>query len=121
MDIDATQVTLFPRWFRELGLVKTVRGYRELIKEMRPAAIRLALAARIFCRTFGKSQNQVVLKTAPGHANSVAVALDDEEWPEVVGTLAGERHLYSRDLLRCGTAETVRAKLMHLLDLTLPD
>ncbi len=32
----------------------------------------------------------MVLKTSPGHANSVAVALDDEEWPEVVGTLAGD-------------------------------
>ena len=36
------------------------------------------------------AQNQVVLKTAPGHANSVAVALDAEQWPEVVGTLAGD-------------------------------
>jgi transcriptional regulator of arginine metabolism len=32
----------------------------------------------------------VVLKTAPGHANSVAVALDNEEWPEIVGTIAGD-------------------------------
>jgi len=32
----------------------------------------------------------VVLKTAPGHANSVAVALDAEEWPGIVGTLAGD-------------------------------
>ena len=32
----------------------------------------------------------MVLKTAPGHANSVAVALDSEEWPEIVGTIAGD-------------------------------
>ena len=37
-----------------------------------------------------RAQNQVVLKTAPGHASSVAVALDNEEWPEVVGTIAGD-------------------------------
>ena len=36
------------------------------------------------------AQNLVVLRTAPGHANSVAVALDNEEWPEVVGTIAGD-------------------------------
>jgi transcriptional regulator of arginine metabolism len=36
------------------------------------------------------AQNLVVLKTAPGHANSVAVALDNEEWPEIVGTIAGD-------------------------------
>jgi transcriptional regulator of arginine metabolism len=32
----------------------------------------------------------VVLKTSPGHANTVAVALDREDWPEVVGTVAGD-------------------------------
>src|SRR5207244_6685585 len=37
------------------------------------------------------AQNLVVLKTAPGHASSVAVALDNEEWPEIVGTIAGDR------------------------------
>ncbi len=31
-----------------------------------------------------------MLRTAPGHANSVAVALDTEEWPEIVGTIAGD-------------------------------
>ena len=36
------------------------------------------------------AQNLVVLKTAPGHANSVAVALDNEEWPDIVGTIAGD-------------------------------
>ena len=37
-----------------------------------------------------RAQNLVVLKTSPGHANSVAVALDSESWPEVVGTIAGD-------------------------------
>jgi transcriptional regulator of arginine metabolism len=57
----------------------------------------------------------VVLKTAPGHANSVAVALDDEEWPEVVGTIAGDDTI----LVICSdssTAEIVKAKLIHLLE-----
>jgi transcriptional regulator of arginine metabolism len=31
-----------------------------------------------------------VLKTSPGNANALAVALDNEELPEVVGTLAGD-------------------------------
>jgi transcriptional regulator of arginine metabolism len=34
------------------------------------------------------AQNLVVLKTSPGHANSVAVALNNKDWPEVVGTIA---------------------------------
>ena len=36
------------------------------------------------------AQNLVVLKTSPGNANSVAVALDKQDWPEVVGTIAGD-------------------------------
>jgi transcriptional regulator of arginine metabolism len=112
MDIDATQVTL-SRDVRELGLVKTSDGYRELGEDA--PSLQFASLAAEFLQDVRQAQNQVVLKTAPGHANSVAVALDDEEWPEVVGTLAGDDTV----LVICsdaGTAETVRAKLMHLLD-----
>jgi len=35
------------------------------------------------------SGNMAVLKTLPGFANSVAVKLDDEAIPEVIGTVAG--------------------------------
>ena len=53
----------------------------------RPA---FAALASEFLQDVRQAQNQVVLKTAPGHASSVAVALDDDEWPEVVGTIAGD-------------------------------
>ena len=36
------------------------------------------------------AQNLVVLKTSPGNASTLAVALDREQWPEVVGTIAGD-------------------------------
>ena len=36
------------------------------------------------------AMNQVVLSTAMGGAQPVAAALDREEWPEVVGTIAGD-------------------------------
>ena len=61
-----------------------------------------------------RAQNLVVLKTSPGHANSVAVALDNEEWPEVVGTIAGDDTI----LVICpdsATAESVKARLIGLL------
>jgi transcriptional regulator of arginine metabolism len=109
--IEATQVTL-SRDIRELGLVKTAEGYRELAAES-PGMQFESLAAE-FLRDVRIAQNQVVLKTAPGHANSVAVALDDEEWPEVVGTIAGDDTL----LVICPdhhTAESVRKKLLALL------
>lgn len=111
VDIDATQVTL-SRDVRELGLVKTPEGYRELGHEA-PAA-QLATLAAEFLQDVRIAQNQVVLKTAPGHASSVAVALDNAEWPQVVGTIAGDDTV----LVICQdspTAETVRTKLIDLL------
>jgi transcriptional regulator of arginine metabolism len=36
------------------------------------------------------ARNLIVLKTSPGNANTVAAALDREDWPEVVGTIAGD-------------------------------
>ena len=37
-----------------------------------------------------QAMNQVVLRTVMGGAQPVAAALDREEWPEVVGTIAGD-------------------------------
>jgi transcriptional regulator of arginine metabolism len=84
--IDTTQVTL-SRDVRELGLVKTPEGYREIGRESGP---QFEMLAGEFLQDVKSAQNLVVLKTAPGHANSVAVALDQAEWPEVVGTVAGD-------------------------------
>ena len=85
--IAATQVTL-SRDIRELRLVKTPEGYREMLaEESGPSFVTLAAE---FLHDVRLAQNMVVLKTSPGHANSVAVALDAEDWPEVVGTLAGD-------------------------------
>src|SRR6185312_6280889 len=87
LGIAATQVTL-SRDIRDLRLVKTREGYRELnTEESRP---QFSMLASEFLHDVRCAQNLVVLKTAPGHANSVAVALDNEEWPEVVGTVAGD-------------------------------
>ena len=82
-----TQVTL-SRDLRELGLAKTADGYQEVAAEEAGPQLRLLVAE--FLQDIRTAQNLVVLKTAPGHANSVAVALDGEEWPEIVGTIAGD-------------------------------
>ena len=60
------------------------------------------------------AQNLVVLKTAPGHANSVAVALDNEEWPEIVGTIAGDDTILAV-APDAATAARISKKLMALL------
>lgn len=85
--ITATQVTL-SRDIRELRLVKTPEGYREM--ESEEFGPQLQTLAAEFLHDVRCAQNLIVLKTAPGHASSVAVALDNEEWPEVVGTIAGD-------------------------------
>jgi transcriptional regulator of arginine metabolism len=36
------------------------------------------------------AKNFVVVKTPPGNANGVARAIDEVEWPEVMGTIAGD-------------------------------
>ncbi len=109
--IAATQVTL-SRDIHELRLVKTQEGYREISGE--EAASSFAMLASEFLQDVRCAQNLVVLRTAPGHANSVAVALDRENWPEVVGTLAGDDTILviAPDTT---TAEWVRAKLLEML------
>jgi len=84
---------------------------------MRPeeAGPSFASLAAEFLQDVRIAQNMVVLKTSPGHANSVAVALDSEEWPEVVGTLAGDDTILviAPDN---ATAETVRRRFMENIE-----
>lgn len=109
--VEATQVTL-SRDIREMGLVKTPDGYRALPPRERPED--LAAVASEFLIDVRVAQNQIVLRTAPGHASLIAVALDSANWPEVVGTLAGDDTV----LVICpdaSIAETMRARLMEML------
>lgn len=87
LGIAATQVTL-SRDLRDLRLAKTRDGYREMGSE--EAGPQFEMLATEFLNDVRCAQNLVVLRTSPGHANSVAVALDNEEWPEIVGTIAGD-------------------------------
>jgi transcriptional regulator of arginine metabolism len=110
--IAATQVTL-SRDLRDLRLVKTREGYQEMAPEETGPGFTM-LAAE-FLNDVLRAQNLVVLKTSPGHANSVAVALDREGWPDVVGTIAGDDTI----LIIAPdnpTAEAVQEKLLGLLE-----
>lgn len=85
--IQTTQVTL-SRDVRELGLVKTADGYRELPTET--TLPDLAGVLDEFLRDIKVAQNLVVLNTSPGTASSVAIALDRQSWADIVGTVAGD-------------------------------
>lgn len=86
----ATQATL-SRDINELRLVKTSEGYimpnGDVPTEPMPAVSRVV---REFVREVRRAQNLLVIKTIPGSAQPVAVAIDAEGWDEVVGTVAGD-------------------------------
>ena len=86
-NIDTTQVTL-SRDVRELGLLKTPEGYRQV--DATSAGPDLAMVLGEFLQDVRAAQNLIVLKTSPGNANALAVALDNADWPEIVGTIAGD-------------------------------
>jgi len=109
--IPAAQVTL-SRDIRVLGLVKTQEGYRQILPES--AGPTLATIAAEFLQDIRVAQNLVVLKTAPGHASSLAIALDQANWSEVVGTIAGDDTI----LVVAPDGDTARAmrdKLMYFV------
>ncbi|HUP05367.1 MAG TPA: hypothetical protein VMU19_15320 [Bryobacteraceae bacterium] len=110
--IAATQVTL-SRDIRDLRLVKTREGYQEMAAE--ETGPEFALLAAEFLLDVLIAQNLVILKTSPGHANSVAVSLDAERWPGVVGTLAGDDTILviAPDN---ATAEKIQEKLLGMLE-----
>jgi len=85
--LHATQVTL-SRDVRELGLLKTPDGYREV--SAAASGPELAMVAADLLQDARAAQNLIVLRTSPGNANALAVALDKENWPEIVGTIAGD-------------------------------
>jgi transcriptional regulator of arginine metabolism len=111
LGVPATQVTL-SRDIRELGLAKTANGYRPMPTET--TGPQLEDVVNEFLQDIRLAQNQVVLKTSPGNANSLAVVLDREDLDEVVGTLAGDDTVLviTPD---AGTAEKLRERLLSLI------
>lgn len=111
LGVSATQVTL-SRDIRELGLVKTPDGYRQLPADVSGPALEDVISE--YVQDVRIAQNLVVLKTSPANASSVAVALDLEELEEVVGTIAGDDTVLvvTPDAT---TAEKLRARLMGIL------
>ena len=87
---DVTQATL-SRDIRELQLYKGPRGYSLPNGETNGEA---GPSVEDVLGNFGlrirQALNQLVLTTAEGSAQTVAIAIDREEWAEVVGTIAGD-------------------------------
>ena len=111
--IPATQVTL-SRDIRELGLVKTADGYAQGAAETAASGPDVYTLTREFVQDVRVAQNLLVLRTHAGHANSVAVALDQADWPEITGTIAGDDTILvvAPD---AKTAEALKARFLKVL------
>jgi transcriptional regulator of arginine metabolism len=88
----ATQSSV-SRDLRELGVAKI--GDRYVLPEAASlpkndfATLKQFVSARLTAGT-----NLTVLKTTVGSAQSVAVAIDTAQWPEVVGTISGDDTIF---------------------------
>ncbi|HET7214546.1 MAG TPA: arginine repressor [Terriglobia bacterium] len=113
--IKVTQATV-SRDIEEMGLIKTREGYRMpgSPDPLKPPHAALPIILKEFLWDVRKALNLVVIKTHPGNAHSVAAALDAEQWPEVVGTVAGDDTIF---IATAGTHEAarIRKKILNLV------
>jgi transcriptional regulator of arginine metabolism len=110
--IDVTQATV-SRDIRELRLVKVPGGdgqaHYTLPEEWEHTPPLERLLPTLYVSAEG-TRNLLVVRTMTGGAQAVALGIDWEEWPEVLGTIAGDDTI----LLICRTdaqVETVRRRL----------
>ena len=94
-----TQSTL-SKDIKELRISKVPTGdggFRYRIPETRSSLSGMGLFQRElvdFVVGIDGAENMLVLKTITGHAQGVCEALDQAEWPEMVGTIAGENTIF---------------------------
>ncbi len=108
--IETSQVTL-SRDLRELGVVKTANGYEEVRRiGAADADENRGRLPTDFLESVAVADNLVVLKTGPGGAGAVALALDEAAWPEIVGTVAGDDTVFAATP-NAKSAQRVRRRL----------
>jgi len=60
-----------------------------------------------------KSENLIVMKTLPGNAHAVGALIDNLDWPEIIGTIAGDDTI----LIVCRDREKVPDIINRFIDL----
>jgi transcriptional regulator of arginine metabolism len=113
-EMEVNQATL-SRDLRDLRVVKGPEGYRlpleaDAVPTPEGALVR---ALRDWLESAAAAQNQVVLRTPPGCAQPLAVAIDDARLEVVVGTLAGDDTV----LVIAPDARRARSLVAHLRQL----
>jgi transcriptional regulator of arginine metabolism len=87
--IHVTQATL-SRDIRELKLLKGPTGYELPIVDEEEDLPEIGDVLHNFGLEVRQAQNLLIVLTTMGGAQPIAASLDYEEWPEIVGTIAGE-------------------------------
>ncbi|MFH1570190.1 MAG: arginine repressor [Gemmatimonadota bacterium] len=104
--VEVSQSTI-SKDLRELGVVRVPRpdgGFRYALPEsgstLRDRHI-LVRELQDYLLEVDRAGNIVVLRTVSGHAQSVCEAVDRSEWPELLGSIAGDNTIF----LLCRTAQ----------------
>lgn len=114
-----TQATV-SRDIRELRLIKVAAkdgGYKYARPERHETAVSERLT-RILTDSLvhvDHSGNIIVVKTLSGSANAAAEALDTLDWPEILGTIAGDNTVFAVIRNEADAAE-VSARIRKLTD-----
>ena len=92
---DVTQATV-SRDIKEMGLIKVPSAdddYRYAVpNEVHPTNLqdRLKRLLRETVVPINETESLVVIRTIPGNAHALAAVLDNSNWEEVIGTVAGD-------------------------------
>ena len=90
-----TQATV-SRDIKEMGLIKVPNAgddYRYAVSpEAHPANLqdRLRRLIRETVVSINDTESLVVIRTIPGNAHALAAAIDNSNWEEIIGTVAGD-------------------------------
>jgi transcriptional regulator of arginine metabolism len=117
LGFEVTQATV-SRDLEQLGALKVRReGRISYALPDQPTANgnapRLALVLRDWVRSIDVAATMVILKTPPGSAHLVGVALDEAALPEIVGTICGDDTIFAACRSK-GDAEALAIKLRAL-------
>lgn len=82
------------RDLRELGVLKAAGGYVPPPDEIARSSGDFSIIARFVREIRPAGPSITVVRTTVGAAQSVAVAVDRAQWPEVVGTISGDDTIF---------------------------
>lgn len=109
----ATQATI-SRDLEQIGAIKVRRNGQStyaLPDDVRSAPNpRLSAVFRDWVRSVEPAANLLVIKTPPGSAHLIGVALDSSELPEIVGTICGDDTAF----VACRSAEEAQSLAIKL-------